>query len=412
MRIKRSRNILQDAASVEPSSQSINPRIVWVIRSFLDYHIPVFAALDEQVGHQLFVIYSKDFVPVRVCAKIENILGPRAVGLTGEWKFGQEDLHYEANALHSIRFHPGLMKAIKKCKPDVMIGDGFFKWTVAALLYRIIHGVPLIVCYERTSHTERYAQWYRVAYRKFVMRWIDAMCCNGRLCGEYVQSLGFKAERIAYGHMVADTKTLSEKAVSITQQKIDAIRQKFDIKGLCFLFVGQLTDRKGVHHLLESWSKFEHARPAPGTLLIVGEGPDEGTLQNQAKKLSLSSVRFIGAVDYDQIADYYATADVFVIPTLEDNWSLVVPEAMACGLPILCSKYNGCWPELVHSGENGWVFDPLDHEDILRCLIECLDNKDRLKQMGEKSKVIVSDYTPEKAAESILRACRIAEARH
>jgi glycosyltransferase involved in cell wall biosynthesis len=368
--------------------------------------------LDELVGHRLFVIYSKDFVPTRVCDKIENVLGSRAIGLAGEWKIGPEDLHYEANALHSIRFHPGLMKAIKNCKPNVLIGDGFFKWTAAALLYRIIHGVPLVVCYERTAHTERHAQRYRVTYRKFVMRWIDAMCCNGRLCGEYVQSLGFPAERIAYGHMVADTKTLNEKAVITTQQKRDAIRQKLDIKGLCFLFVGQLTDRKGVHHLLDSWSKFEKSRPAQGTLLIIGEGPEAGTLQNQANGLNLSCVRFPGAVDYDQIADYYASADVFIIPTLEDNWSLVVPEAMTCGLPILCSKYNGCWPELVHNSENGWVFDPLDHEDLFRCLTECVKNKDRLKQMGEKSKVIVGNYTPEKAAETVLHACRIAQARH
>jgi len=378
----------------------------------LDYHIPVFAALDEQIGGRLFVIYSKDFVPARVCGKIENVLGPRAIGLTGEWKLGPEDLNYKANALHSIRFHPGLMKAIKKCEPDVLIGDGFFKWTLAALLYRIIHGVPLVVCYERTAHTERYAQWYRVAYRKFVMRWIDALCCNGRLCGEYVRSLGFPAERIAYGHMVADTKTLSEKAVGISQKKKDTIRQKFNIKGLCFLFVGRMVKGKGVHHLLESWSKFEHARPAQGTLLIVGEGQEVENLQNQAKSLNLNSVRFLGAVDYDQIADYYATADVFVIPTLEDNWSLVVPEAMACGLPILCSEYNGCWPELVHNGENGWVFDPLNIEETVQGLRLCMENADHLREMGERSRLIVSNYTPEKAADSILRACRIAEAGH
>ena len=351
-------------------------------------------------------------MPARVCGKIENVLGSRAIGLAGEWKIGPEDLHYEANALHSIRFHPGLMKAIKKHKPDILVGDGFFKWTAVALLYRIIHRVPLVVCYERTAHTERHAQWYRVVYRKFVMRWIDAMCCNGRLCGEYVQSLGFPAERIAYGHMVADTEALGEKADNLTQIKRDMIRQKFNIKGLCFLFVGQLTERKGVHCLLESWRKFESAMPAQGTLLIIGEGPEEENLQKQAKSLSLNSVRFLGAVDYDEIADYYASAEVFVIPTLEDNWSLVVPEAMACSLPILSSKYNGCWPELVYSGENGWVFDPLDHEDFLRCLTECIENKDRLYQMGEKSKAIVSNYTPEKAAQSILHACRIAEQRN
>jgi len=126
---------------------------------------------------------------------------------------------------------------------------------------------------------------------------------------------------------------------------------------------------------------------------------------------NLTGVRFVGSVDYDNIAQYYAAADIFIMPTLEDNWSLVVPEAMACGLPILCSKYNGCWPELVHDGINGWVFDPLKPDDIMRVLEWCIEHSEDLKSMGEKSGQIVARLTPETAAKSILDACNIALAR-
>ncbi len=106
----------------------------------------------------------------------------------------------------------------------------------------------------------------------------------------------------------------------------------------------------------------------------------------------------------------YAAADAFVIPTLEDNWSLVVPEAMSCGLPILCSKYNGCWPELVHPGRNGWVFDPLDKEDMARCLLACAASGDELGRMGLESQRIVADFTPAHAARAIFGACETAMA--
>ena len=56
------------------------------------------------------------------------------------------------------------------------------------------------------------------------------------------------------------------------------------------------------------------------------------------------------------------------MPTLEDNWNLVVPEAMACGLPIACSIYNGCYPELVHEGINGKLFGPLKEKTIIEAL--------------------------------------------
>ncbi len=94
--------------------------------------------------------------------------------------------------------------------------------------------------------------------------------------------------------------------------------------------------------------------------------------------------------------------------TLEDNWSLVVPEAMACGLPIVCSVYNGCHPELIKNDENGWVFDPLEAEDTFAKLAQCLENMDRLKEMGQKSKAIARKFTPGLAADSIIGACKIA----
>ena len=83
-----------------------------------------------------------------------------------------------------------------------------------------------------------------------------------------------------------------------------------------------------------------------------------------ARELQLSNVLFTGAIPYEDTALYYSLADIFVMPSLEDKWSLVVPEAMSLGLPILCSIYNGCWPELVREGENGWVFDPQKPEEL------------------------------------------------
>jgi glycosyltransferase involved in cell wall biosynthesis len=119
-------------------------------------------------------------------------------------------------------------------------------------------------------------------------------------------------------------------------------------------------------------------------------------------------VRFIGHVAYDQLAPLYTAADVFVMPTLEDNWSLVVPEAMACGLPVLCSVYNGCWPELVHHGRNGWTFDPLDTAQLAKLLNYCAASVSELPAMGAASRDIIAQQTATTAAQSILDACHIA----
>jgi len=172
--------------------------------------------------------------------------------------------------------------------------------------------------------------------------------------------------------------------------------------------VGGLVPRKGVAELLRAWTVLAGQVPShAATLLLVGDGPQREELERYCVTHELANVRFTGAVDYDALGPYYRAADAFVIPTLSDNWSLVVPEAMACGLPILCSKYNGCWPELV-APANGWVFDPLDVDDMVTCLRKCIQARDTLRDMGRKSLEIIGNHTPRHAAEVILKTCAIA----
>jgi glycosyltransferase involved in cell wall biosynthesis len=293
-------------------------------------------------------------------------------------------------------------------KPDVLITDGFFQWTSAALWLRATRGIPHVCCYEKTVHTERRAQWYRTFYRRSAMRWIDVMCCNGSLSADYVRSMGFPPGKIKLGNMVADTEGLALKAAAVTDEQKARVVSMHRLQGAVFLYVGRLIRLKGLRELLMGWERFMGGRTCGDvTLLLVGEGPERGNLERYCRDHDLDNVRFAGPIDYDQIAAYYRCADVFVIPTLEDNWSLVVPEAMTCGLPVLCSKYNGCWPELV-TGQNGWTFDPLTAEDIDKVLRRAISARGRWAEMGERSRALVSAYTPQWAAEVIHEGCRLA----
>ncbi len=392
------------------TSKHSHPNITYVARSFLDYRVPVFAALDKLTDNSLHVVYSTKWTPRRVQVKIASVLGERAIGLSGEKWLGDGNPS-EANTTVCIPYQPGLLKAISKTKPDILIGDGFFQWTFAALAYKLRKKIPLVMCYERTFHTERKAQWYRTLYRKMALKFIAAMCCNGQECGDYSKWLGMPANKITYGHMVADYHGLVADANSFKDTKIQGLKNKIGAKGLVYLYVGRLIKIKGVSELLLAWSEFIYGKEDSASLIIVGDGPEREALQAACYKQHILNVHFVGAVDYDHIAPYYALADCLVMPGLEDNWSLVVPEAMACGLPVLCSKYNGCWPEMIHEGKNGWVFDPLDSKETINVLELLLKNKGQLEKMGNKSRELVSSHTPEAAAESIIEACRIAISR-
>ena len=128
-------------------------RITWVTRSFLDYRIPVFRALDELCGHQLTVIYYKDVPPQRCQDKLKAVLGDRAIARKKELRFGNRpkiDNASRANSSIRIPVSPGLIKQVINSKPDVLVSDGFMQWTYAALAVRALKGIPHVMLYERT----------------------------------------------------------------------------------------------------------------------------------------------------------------------------------------------------------------------------------------------------------------------
>jgi len=385
-------------------------RITWIVRSFLDYRVPVFDNLNKLVGGSLTLIYYRDVVPLRVQRKTEQALGQNSIGLTGELRLIGAKSFRKGGSGSGLRIpiQPGLVRVVRRSKPDVMVTDGFFQWTTAALWLRATKGIPHVMLYERTTHTERNAQWYRKAYRKQVMRWIDTICCNGRLCGEYTRSLGFPENCLTYGHMVADVEGM-KRATSLLDDKVVAdLKIKFNLRGMLFLYVGGLVHRKGIDQLLKAWKGFNsHRESQEITLLLVGHGQQREELEQYCESNRLDNVRFAGVIDYDELVPFYKAADVFIIPTLSDNWSLVVPEAMACGLPIICSKYNGCWPELV-TPDNGWVFDPLNVDATVASLEKCVQARDALPEMGRRSLEIIDNYTGRTAAEVILKSCELA----
>lgn len=382
-------------------------KIVWVTRSFLDYRIPVYSAVSKMANDNFYLVFSAEehVNPPRVVEKAKQLLGERAITLNGEKYIGKPyDPANNPSSGYRFFYQPGLINKIKTLKPDVIITDAFNHWTIPILKMRMFGNIKHIMCYERTSHTERNSPLLKTFLRKQTFRWIDHLVVNGSLSAEYVKGLGFPPARISQGNMAADTQGLQKSIYSISPDEIHALKTQYSLSGSIFLYVGQIIPRKGILELLEAWKKFRKFTTEP-TLVLIGDGAQKEEAEIFIETHKIEGVKMLGQVDYSEIATFYAGADIFIIPTLEDNWSLVVPEAMSCGLPILCSQYNGCWPELVTSA-NGWVFDPLHRENFEQALKIAWNKYDRWAEMGEASLKIVSEYSPEKMAGKIFEACK------
>src|SRR5207247_1853601 len=99
-----------------------------------------------------------------------------------------------------------------------------------------------------------------------------------------------------------------------------------------FLFSGSLITRKGVDLLAQAFATVASEFPTV-SLTVVGAGPLENEMRSRLEDLG-KRVTFAGFQSWEKLPQYYAEADVLVAPSRHDGWALVVPEALASGLPV------------------------------------------------------------------------------
>lgn len=376
---------------------------------FFEYRLAFYKELKRLFKGEFYVMYSP--MRMRICGKekfagrVKEELGGNALPLLSDHVFDTYSKGFDRmpdiERGKRIPFTFGLMRAIRKVRPDVLITEGYFQWTPLVLLYGLLFRVPVYMGYERTLHTERNTGKLKLFQRKLFNKFLKGFLVNGIETKRYVESLGVLADCIHIGGMSADASFLKNGIASMSAGERAVFKNKYQSgrDGLVFLFVGQIVERKGVKPLLNAWRK--HVRThSDDVLLLVGDGNQFKECRNEYA--DVASVRLLGRVDYAEIYKYYAIADVFINPTIEDNWSLVVPEAMACGLPVATSIYNGCHPELVHKDENGITFDPYKEETLVAAL-DYFHHQD-LKAMGRKSMELEKEFNTEHCARRVYEA--------
>lgn len=169
-------------------------------------------------------------------------------------------------------------------------------------------------------------------------------------------------------------------------------RKKLHISdGIMFLMIGQFIHRKGFDVLLKSIKSINKNYQ----FYFIGGVPTEDYLQIQ-KDNHLENVKFIGFIKPDELAVYYDAADVFILPTREDIWGLVVNEAMAHALPVITTDRCVAGLEMVNE-ENGRLI-PIEDEGALRSAIENIAQDEQRGLKGIKALEKASHYTIDEMA--------------
>jgi glycosyltransferase involved in cell wall biosynthesis len=162
----------------------------------------------------------------------------------------------------------------------------------------------------------------------------------------------------------------------------------------CFeiLCVGRLVPAKGQHVLIQSIDRLvrdgENVR-----LRLVGDGPDRKSLEAMVKALGLSErIWFEGAVNQDNIQEFYRMADAFVLPSFAEGIPVVLMEAMAIQVPCVTTRITGI-PELIRDGVDGLLVTPSDDEELTTTIKRLISKPVLCRELGEAGrKRVLSCY--------------------
>ena len=319
--------------------------------------------------------------------------GVQVIKIIGKYRFQETQTVETGYNRGVILVSPTVIFPLLKYNPDVVFVSSFSIWTLLAIAFQPIGRWKLILIYESSSPNVDYRDSpLRSNLRRWMTQFMDTFISNSQRGKEYlVDVLGVDANNIvARPYMVPDIQAL-------LQNRATDLATSLELQSPIFLCVGLLVPRKGVTYLLQACSILRDRGYSQYSLVFVGDGEQRAELETFVQENQLENqVICTGWLSYGDVGAYFQKADVFIFPTLEDTWGVVLLEAMAFGKAIISSKWAGA-SEMVVEGENGYVVDPYEPETFAAAMIEFMEHPELIAQMGQKSRELMAEHNAEQA---------------
>lgn len=220
-----------------------------------------------------------------------------------------------------------------------------------------------------------------------------------KMTDQYLMYYGANSHTIYRYPFTSYKKELQLKRPISSVQKEKRKKQLGFTEKYLVLGVGQFIHRKGWDILLRAFASINE----DVALCLIGGGVTDEYIQ-LINEYKLKHVYFKEFMGDEQLREYYMAADVFVLPTREDIWGLVINEAMACGLPIVTTDRCIAGLEMVKNGVNGFIVKA-ENADMLHDAIEKIISNESLQaQMAAKSLEVAQKYTIEQMVQSHIHA--------
>ena len=288
----------------------------------------------------------------------------------------------------------GFLKEIKKDYQYVFILNAMSITGMLSILYAAFKKKKIVIEGDGAFiYKESFLKYH---IKRYIYKKAQYYFSTGKNHSDYYKNYGVNSNLI----FQYPFSSINEKELSVKKDKfeINQIKNTLGIiESKILLFVGQLIHRKGIDILLKAFNK---VKTKDVRLIIIGGYLNQAQLDlvDTDKRALISD---LGFKSKEELNDYYSVSDVFVFPTREDIWGLVINEAMAHSLPIISTIKCGSALELVDN-DNGVLLEAENHVSFQEAIDDMLNNEDYLKFMSINSYKKIQNYTIEEMVKAHL----------
>lgn len=221
----------------------------------------------------------------------------------------------------------------------------------------------------------------------------SAWLSTGKESNKYLEHYGAISNNIYEYPFTSIKERDILKKVTLEEDKM-SYRKKLGMnEKYIVLSVGQFIYRKGYDVLLEACKTISKDI---GVYIVGGKATEEYLIKKE--ELELDNVHFIDFKTMEEIKEYYKASDIFVLPTREDIWGLVINEAMAYGLPVITTEKCIAGMELIKNNENGYIIPIDDKKELADKITKIIDDEDLRLNMSINNIKTIEEYTIENMA--------------
>lgn len=329
-----------------------------------------------------------------------------------EWEVEKNDLKFP----HEVMFQGSLddvgrLKCVTRTwgrldslNPEVLVLGGYSGIAYWAGFLWAKRNKKKVIIWSSSNENDKDRNILKEKIKRYLVRGCRAANAYGQKSRDYLVTLGVPEERIGITGNATDNQFYRSSFESLRPNK-NRLCNQYDLSLRNFLFVGRFSPEKNIICLLEAFRKLK-VQGFDWGLILVGNGPQREEIEKYINEHDIKNVYLPGFKQKQEIVDFYAVSDIFVLPSTYEPWGLVVNEAMASGLPVLVSKRCGCYPDLIEEGINGFSFDPFDKNELFSYMKDMAGNKYDLTEMSKSSCNLINDFTLANAAKIITKTIK------